>query len=404
MTTESELYKSIGVRGYSLLECWRKDGTFHLRLAAPASCYRCPQCGNRDVIRRGTVDRIVHAPRIGMDRTLLLIQTPRLECRRCERVLNAVLPNVVPKCNYTKSFATLVIDLRKMMTIRDVARYLGVGEGMVRGIDKSYLQTKFSKPRLRDLEVIAIDEIYVGSKNKFFTIVIDWITGAIVFVGEGKGQNALNRFWKRLRGSKAKIKAVATDMSSADYAAVIKNLPNAKQVFDRFHIVKLMNDKLTQLRCELQREAEVMDTKVLKGLRWLLLKHPENLDESKNERIRLQEALDLNRSLALAYYLKEDLSQIWQQSTKALAAKFLTDWCRRARATGIKVLITMANTLEGHRNGILNWYDYPISTGPLEGINNKIGALQRMAFGYKDKDYFIAKLYALHLAKFALIG
>lgn len=95
---------------------------------------------------------------------------------------------------------------------------------------------------------------------------------------------------------------------------------------------------------------------------------------------------------------------LWEQSTKAIAAKFLTDWCRRARASGIKVLITMAKTLEGHRRGILNWYDYPISTGPLEGINNKIGAIQRMAYGYKDKDYFIAKLYALHLAKFALIG
>lgn len=275
---------------------------------------------------------------------------------------------------------------------------------MVRGIDKSYLQKTFGKPGLRDLEVIAIDEIYVGKKNKFFTIVIDWQSGAIVFAGEGKGQNALKPFWKRLRGSKAKIKAVATDMSSAYFAAVLKNLPNAVQVFDRFHIVKLMNDKLTQLRRDLQREADLMDRKVLKGTRWLLLKHPDNLDDSKNEGVRLQEALDLNRSLAVAYYLKEDLCQIWQQSTKAIAAKFLTDWCRRARASGIKVLITMANTLEGHRKGILNWYNYPISSGPLEGINNKIGALQRMAYGYRDKHYFIAKLYALHMAKFALIG
>ncbi|MFO1000111.1 MAG: ISL3 family transposase [Planctomycetaceae bacterium] len=403
MTTR-ELYKAIGVAGYEPLGCWRKEGIFHLRLQAPAASYRCPQCGNRDVIRRGQVDRIVHAPRIGMDRTVLFIRTPRLECRICQRVLNAALPNVVPKCNYTKSFARIVVDLRKMMTIRDVARYLGVGEGMVRGIDKSYLQKTFGKPRLRDLEVIAIDEIYVGKKNKFFTIVIDWRTGAIVFVGDGKGQDALKPFWKRLRSSKAKIKAVATDMSSAYYAAVIKNIPTALQVFDRFHIVKQMNDKLTQLRRDLQREAEVMNRNVLKGMRWLLVKHPDHLDESKNERVRLQEALDLNRSLSVAYYLKEDLSQIWQQSTKAVAAKFLTDWCRRARASAIKVLITMAKTLESHRTGILNWYNYPISNGPLEGINNKIGALQRMAYGYKDKDYFIAKLYALHLAKFALIG
>jgi transposase len=318
--------------------------------------------------------------------------------------LNGALPGIEPRCNYTKSFARMVVDLRKMMTIRDVAQWMGVSEGMIRSIDKSWLTRRFGKPRLRDLEVLAIDEIYVGKKNKYFTIVIDWKTGAIVYVGDGRGQDALKRFWRRLRGSRAKIKAVATDMSSAYHAAVVKNLPNAKQVFDRFHITKLMNDKLTQLRRDVQAEAATMDRNVLKGLRWLLLKHPENLDDSKNERVRLQEALDLNRSLSVAYYLKEDLSQIWQQTSKEVAARFLTDWCRRARASGIRVLLTMANTLEGYRTGILNWYDYPISSGPMEGINNKIGALQRMAYGYRDKEYFIAKLYALHLAKFSLIG
>ena len=112
MTTR-ELYKAIGVPGYQPVACWRKQGVFYLRLEAPASCHRCPQCGNPDVIRRGVMDRVVHAPRIGLDRTVLFIRTPRLECRRCCRVLNANLPNVVPRCNYTKSFARLVVDLRK---------------------------------------------------------------------------------------------------------------------------------------------------------------------------------------------------------------------------------------------------------------------------------------------------
>lgn len=403
MTTKL-LYKTLGVSGYEHQACWRKEGTFYLRMSAPASSHKCPKCGNRNIVHRGTFTRILRGLPVGKDRTQLFIDAPRLECRSCEQVLNAVLPGVVPLCNYTKSFARHVVDLRKMMTIRDVARYLGASDTMIRGIDKKYLQQKFSKPRLRDLQVIAIDEINVG-KKRFLTIVIDWQTGAIVFVGEGKGGNALKPFWKRLHGSKAKIKAVATDMSSAYYAAVMENLPNAKHVFDRFHIVKLMNDKLTQLRRELQREAETMlDKKVLKGLRWLLLKHNEDLDESKNERTRLMEALGLNQSLMIGYYLKEDLGQIWQQPNKAIAGRFLADWCARARASGIRGLQTMANTLEGHRTGILNWYDFQISTGPLEGINNKIGALQRMAYGYRDPDYFIMKLYALHLAKFALIG
>src|SRR5882672_7184966 len=98
-------------------------------------------------------DRVVHAPPIGLDRTQLFIQAPRLQCKRCNQVLNAVLPNVEPSCNYTKSFARLAIDLRKMMTTRDVATYLGVSDTMIRSIDKKYLQKNFSKPRLRDLEI-----------------------------------------------------------------------------------------------------------------------------------------------------------------------------------------------------------------------------------------------------------
>ena len=278
MTTR-ELYSSIGASGYEHQGCWRKGGIFHIRMEAPLSCHKCPKCGDRNVIHRGTFDRVVRAPRIGLDRTVLFIRAPRLECRRCQQVLNAVLPQVEPLCNYTKSLARLVVDLRKMMTIKDVAQYVGVSDTMIRGIDKKYLNRKFGKPRLRHLEIIAIDEIYVGKRNKFFTIVIDWMTGAIVFVGDGKGEKALKPFWKRLRGSQAKIKAVATDMASAYYSAVLKNLPNAKHVFDRFHIVKLMNEKLTQLRRDLQREADTMGKKVLKGLRYLLLKHQENLNE-----------------------------------------------------------------------------------------------------------------------------
>ena len=104
-----------------------------------------------------------------------------------------------------------------------------------------------------------------------------------------------------------------------------KNLPKAKLVFDRFHIVKLMNEKLTMLRRQLHHEAELMDRKVLKGLRWLLLKLGDHLDESKNERTRLLEALALNEPLAIAYYLKEDLGQIWQQPDKVMAERFLND-------------------------------------------------------------------------------
>ena len=113
--------------------------------------------------------------------------------------------------------------------------------------------------------------------------MLDLETGAVVFVGDGKRAEALNPFWKRLKSSGAKIEAVAPDMSPADIAVVQKNLPFARLVFDRFHVMELFNEKLTELRRQLHREAtDLLKKKVLKGIRWLLLKNPENLDKEKN--------------------------------------------------------------------------------------------------------------------------
>src|SRR4029077_9445396 len=126
------------------------------------------------------------------------------------------------------------------------------------------------------------DEIAVAKGHRYMTLVLDLDSGAVVFVGDGKGADALKPFWKRLRPSGAKIEAVAMDMSAAYRGAVSTNLPKAKVVFDRFHVMKLYNEKLSDLRRALHREATDMQKKVLKGTRWLLLKAAENLDEEKD--------------------------------------------------------------------------------------------------------------------------
>ena len=153
-------------------------------------------------------------------------------------------------------------------------------------------------------------------------------------------------------------------------------------------------------------EKDQLHRDVLKGIRWLLLKNPENLTKSDavDERSRLQEALQLNQPLAVAYYLKDELRQFWKQSSKCAAEKFLEDWCRRADATDIHQLHTMSKTLKAHRTGLLNWYDEPISTGPLEGINNKIGALQRRAYGFRNYEHLKQRLLTLHHTRFVITG
>jgi transposase len=280
-----------------------------------------------------------------------------------------------------------------------------VGWDLVKEIQKRSLQRRFRRPKLKHLRHIAIDEISIGRGHRYLTVVLDLDSGAVVFVGQGKGADALLGFWKRLRGSGARIKAVATDMSPAYIAAVLAHLPKAILVFDRFHVVKLFNEKFSLFRQELQREAEgPLHKKVLKGTRWLLLKNPENLDEERDERRRLEKALALNKPLATVYYMKEDLRQIWDQHDKPAANVFLNDWIGRARSSGIPMLQRFAVTLGAHRSGLLAYYDCPITTAALEGTNNKIKTMQRQAYGFRDQEFFKLKIYALHEATYALVG
>jgi transposase len=290
------------------------------------------------------------------------------------------------------------------MTIKAVAQHLQISWDTVKEIQKRHLERHYANPQLKHLKEIAIDEICVG-KKRFLTTVLDLRTGAVVFVGKGRGGDALEPFWLRLKSSRAKVKAVAIDMSNAYTAAVRDNLPDAVLVYDHFHIIKLYNDKLTALRRELYREAvEGLDKDVLKGIRWLLLKNPENLDPKKGERERLDEALELNESLFIAYYMKDQLRLLWSQSDKRTARKFLNGWIQLANYTGIRILMSFAKTLAGHREGILAWYDYPISTGPLEGTNNKIKTMQRQAYGFRDREFFVLKIMAIHEANYELVG
>jgi len=229
-------------------------------------------------------------------------------------------------------------------------------------------------------------------------------TGAVIFVGQGKGKEALDPFWKRLGKRRRTIKAVAIDMGHSHLSAVWEHLPKAAVVFDRFHVIKLYNQKLSDLRRQVQNGAEAMAKDVLKGTRWLLLKNPQSLDESKNELNRLEEALRLNQPLATAYYLKEDLRQFWEQPDKPSARRFLRDWIARAEASGITVLKKLVRLLYLRRFGLLAWYDHSISTGPLEGTNNKIKTIQRKAYGFRDAQYFTLRIYSLHETKYALVG
>jgi transposase len=401
----SLLYHAFGVRGYRYRKTEYDGGMVLFYVEPTDSVCRCSACGSENVLKRGKSRRWFRSVPIGCKLTWIITDVPRVECRDCEAVRQVEIGFAPPRHGYTKAFARYALELARRMTIKDVAQHLCVSWDVIKELKKAYLRKHFAKPSLKDVRQIAIDEICIGSGHRYLTIVLDLESGAVVHVGQGKGGDALEDFWKRLRRSGAKIEAVATDMSPAYTDAVATHLPGAVHVFDRFHVVKLFNDKLSDLRRELYREAkDMMHKDVLKGSRWLLLKRPENLDNSRDEPKRLEEALRLNEPLATAYYLKEDLAELWEQEDQQEAAKFLMDWILRAESTGIRILRTFARTLRFHAWGILAWYDYNISTGPLEGTNNKIKTMKRQAYGFRDSEFLKLKILGIHETKYALVG
>jgi len=401
----SLLYHGFGIRGYSYVKTGYVKGDIVFTIEQPPESCRCSMCGSANVVRRGQIERSFHGLPVGGKLVSITLPIPRVACRDCGVVRQVAVAFADARRSYTKSFARYALELCRLMTIKDVAYHLGVSWDVIKDIQKQDLQRRFARPKLKHLKRIAIDEISVGKGHRYVTLVLDLESGAVVHVGDGKGGDALKAFWKRLRSSGAKVQAVATDMSPAYIEAVSTQLPKAILVFDRFHVMKLFNDKLSELRRGLYREAtDMLQKKVLKGTRWLLLKRPENLDLTRNEQKRLEEALQLNQPLATAYYLKEDLAEVWEQEDQQDAQAFLLDWINQAESSGIRILKAFAKTLRGHAWGILAYYDHPISTGPLEGTNNKIKTMKRQAYGFRDAEFLKLKIYAIHETKYALVG
>jgi transposase len=400
----SLLYHRFGIIGYRYVKQQFLAGGTVFRIEQPRERLRCSDCGSAEVWAQGGVERTFKALPIGKQPTLIELKVPRVLCWSCGLVRQVRIPFADPKKRYTRAFERYALELSQHMTIQDVAEHLGVSWDTIKEIQAAYLRRSFGRPKLHKLQEIAIDEINIGKGHRYLTVVLNLLTGAVVYVGEGKGGEALELFWKRLRRARAKVKAVATDMSPAYIQAVRINLPQAIHVFDHFHVIKLYNEKLSDFRRHLFHQLTLEGQKLLKGTRWLLLKSAENLDPAKKERQRLDKALALNEPLAVVYYMKEDLRQLWQQESKFHAVLFLEEWLDMARSSGIRMLEKFADTLQEHQREILNYYDCRISTGPLEGTNTKIQLLKRQAYGYRDHEFLKLKILGLHETKYALVG
>jgi len=291
----------------------------------------------------------------------------------------------------TNRFAVYIHELCQHMTITDVAAHCKISWHQVRRIDKIELTKKYSKVSMDDLKIVCIDEISIKKHHNYLTIIANYLTGQVIGVVKDRDYQAIANYLKNLPLQTIEnIKAVAMDMWDPYIKAFKEYCPHAKIVFDCFHVISAFSRVIDKIRSAQYRSADVETRKLMKNSRYLLLKNPENLLES--ERPRLQQILENNKLLAMVYILKEYLKKLWQYKYQKSAVKFLDYWHQLAIETGNKDLIKFAKMLMRHSYGIINHCQYPIHTGKLEGINNKIKVLKRTAYGFHDLEYFSLKI------------
>lgn len=380
-------------------ECTReeyKGNTIILHIQTKEREKVCPRCGKRHLVKNGYRFRDFVGLPIGGKKVIIRMKVQRYKCRHCDYDQQERIPFATGSRSYTHRFAKYVVDLLRGMTLQDVSNHLGVSWDTVKEIHSTYLARHYSPPSLEGVENIGIDEFAVRKGHVYKTIVVDLDSGRVLYVGDGKGADALAKFWRKVKRKGIKIKHVATDLSAAFIASVMENCPEAVHVFDHFHVVKLMNEKLDDIRRKVYNmEKDVNKRKVLKGTRFLLLGNGADIFD-KQHKTRLDNALAMNEPLSKAYYLKEQLRQIWMQPVKPMGECVFDDWVRQAEQSKIPQLQKMAVTMRAYKSGILAWYDCHLSTGMVEGINNKIKVMKRNAYGFRDDKYFTLRLYALH--------
>ncbi|MFC1707285.1 ISL3 family transposase [Planctomycetota bacterium] len=403
----SLLYHAFGIRDYRYLRTWFEDGA--VTFVVEPKKAKCPSCGWRVVVRHGYRWRRLSSLPIGRRPVFVEIKVPRVHCCSCGGFDELDPPFADTRVTYTHALARYVADLCRVTTIKAAADLTGLSWDIVKSIEKKRLRKLYANPCLRGVRYVAVDEIAVRKGHRYMTLVADLDTGRILHVAEGKDGDALVPFLKRLRRRRTPLKAIAMDMSAAYAAAVRDTLPGVPIVFDRFHVVKLMNERLDELRRAHVRDTEKAHGELVKGVRYLVLMGAEKLDEYEERKPgskdRLQQALAVNEPLSKGYYLKEKLRLLWEEPDKACAEDLLNEWCAEAEASGVRELKRMAKTVASHRSGILAYFDHDgITSGPLEGINNKVKTLKRMAYGYRDDEFFKLKLLGLHEARYRLIG
>jgi len=286
--------------------------------------------------------------------------------------------------HFTREFEEMVAWLAQRMDKSATCRLMGINWRTVGTIVERVVAERLDAQRLEGLYIIGVDELSHRRHHEYVSLVVDHLKSRVVWMGEGKGEQTLNDFFDELGPERTQALTHVTQDLSAAFSKVVKQrAPQAVQVFDRFHVQKLANEALDEVRRQEVRDvASTQSAAAVKKSRWALLKNPWNLTLRQGEKLR--EVQRLNRWLYRAYLLKESLAKGMDYRQPARASAHLNSWSRWASRSKLKPFVRLAKTVRKHKQGIVAYTQTGLSNGVVEGLNNKIRLVMRRAYGFRN--------------------
>jgi transposase len=303
------------------------------------------------------------------------------------------------KAPFSKRFEEAVGLACESAPVRRVARQFGLVASTVRAIDLRYLKRWAAARRKPALRQMGVDEIHLGKKQKFLTVVSNLETGEPLWFGRERKKETLDEFFEKQLSAfqRSAIRAACVDMWEPFRQSLEQWVPNCGIVYDKFHIMQHAGAAIDEVRrAEFFRKGGAA-REVVKGKRWLLLSRWVHLNTSKKR--QLNQLFALNRRVMKAYLLKESLDRLWSYTYEGAMLRYLNSWIDQLRWQRLKPMEKLARMLLNHLEGILNYCKVKVPQGVVEAVNGNIKALLRRGRGYRDLDYLLLKAQRLAATK-----
>jgi transposase len=364
--------------------------------ADPSQPLRCGGCRRPGLaIHEHCPRRLRDLPMLGKA-VMLQVTLRRVACPDCGTRMEAV-SWLDRHARLTRRLADTVSTLCARLPTAHVAELFGLHWSTVRSLDQRRLEGAVAALPPAHPRRLVMDEFALYKGHRYASVVLDADTRRVLWIGEGRSRAAIRPFFEALGPDGcARIEAVAMDMNTAFDLEVRRHCPNARVVYDLFHVIaKYGREVISRVRVDAanQLRHDTRARRIVKQAHWLLLRNRTHL-KTPAQHVRLDEVLAANQSLMTVYVMKEQLKLLWTASTPWAWRDAWKQWMAHAQQSGIPSLMHFARNLRGYWRGIVSRVRWPMHTGQLEGINNKIKVIKRMAYGYRNSEYFFLKIKA----------